>query len=185
MRRSLLALLPLAAVVALAGCGSGGGSTTVIVHDTTPEKTVTVNPGGPMKTATTTDAPNGKRPQVQRVTKVVHEESFRSPSGNIGCVIGSGLARCDLKDKEWQTLRPNDCPKEMGFGQGIQVGQSGPAGPTCAGDTTLNPTAPVLDYGTASQVDGFRCVSSEKGITCKSLDTKHGFFVSRQTFTTS
>jgi len=185
MPRPLLTLLPLAALaVAAAGCGSGGGSTTVVVHDTTPARTVTVNPGGPMRTATT-PVPNGRRPSPQRVTRVVHEEAFQSPSGNIGCIVANDLARCDLKTKEWRTLRPNDCPKEVGFGQGIQVGGSGPAGPVCGGDTTLNPTATVLPYGTASQVDGFRCVSSARGMSCRNPATRHGFFVSRQTFTTS
>ena len=52
----------------------------------------------------------------------------------------------------------------------------------CAGDTTLDPTARVLAYGTSTVVTGFRCASATSGMTCSSRRTGHGFFISVQRY---
>lgn len=36
---------------------------------------------------------------------------FKTPSGNIGCVISKSLARCDIRAKAWDPPpRPASCP---------------------------------------------------------------------------
>jgi hypothetical protein len=183
VRRIVLPAPLLIVALLAAGCGGSSTSTTVVVHEP-PAKTVTVAEHPTAKTRTS--AIGVATPEVVKKTvPVVHLSTFKSPSGNIGCIVASGLARCDLRKKDWATLRPSDCPKEVDFGQGIQVGTSGHGQPVCAGDTTLDPTAPVLPYGTATVTQGFRCLSTAAGISCRNQDTGHGFTVSRQTYTVS
>jgi hypothetical protein len=54
----------------------------------------------------------------------------------------------------------------------------------CAGDTALNPSAPVLSYDTASAVGPYQCASLPSGMTCTNERTRHGFFLSRQAYRT-
>jgi hypothetical protein len=111
----------------------------------------------------------------------VELESFQSPSGNIGCVVIEGAARCDAGKHSWAAPRPADCPSEVDSGQGLEVGASGEAGVVCAGDTARDRSAPVLDYGTASDVGGTICVSRKAGITCTNSDG-HGFTISAESY---
>jgi hypothetical protein len=100
-------------------------------------------------------------------------------SGNIGCVVLEGTARCDIRNRDWSPPpRPAKCPPVVNFGQGLAVSGSGPGGFVCAGDTALNPSDRKLAYGTDSDVGGFSCESATTGMTCTSLATKHGFFIS-------
>jgi hypothetical protein len=161
-----------AALVAV-GCGSGGDSTTIIertVTEQAPAKTSGAGTGG----AGVSEAPG-------RIRKL---SSFRSPSGNIGCILIGGAARCDIEKREWTASRPAGCPEELDFGQGLQVGKSGPGTVVCAGDTTLDPSAPVLAYGTGASAGPFICVSRSRGITCTNGRSGHGFFLSVQAYRT-
>jgi hypothetical protein len=98
-------------------------------------------------------------------------------------VVLDGTARCDINQRNWSPpARPAKCPKEVDFGQGLQVVGSGPGEFVCAGDTAMDPSAPKLGYGTES-VDGpFKCVSASSGITCTKTTTGHGFFISIQSY---
>jgi hypothetical protein len=62
------------------------------------------------------------------------------------------------------------------------IGETGEAEFVCAGDTALNPTGPVVPYGTDSQVGHFVCASREAGVTCTNSETGHGFFVARDRY---
>jgi hypothetical protein len=64
------------------------------------------------------------------------------------------------------------------FGQGLVVSGSGAGRLVCAGDTTRDPTAKPLGYGTATVVGKFRCSSATGGITCSDTGSAHGFFIS-------
>jgi hypothetical protein len=120
--------------------------------------------------------------KVEAPTAVVHLQSFRSPSGNIGCIMFEGGARCDIRKRDWSPpSRPASCPEQVDFGQGLTVGHTGRASFVCAGDTALDPSAPQLAYGEASELGGTQCISSSDGITCAN-HTGHGFFVSIQSF---
>ncbi len=120
--------------------------------------------------------------KVEAPTAVVHLQSFRSPSGNIGCIMFEGGARCDIRDREWSPpARPASCPEQVDFGQGLQVARTGQASVVCAGDTALDPGATVLGYGEASELGGTQCISRREGVTCAN-HSGHGFFISAQRY---
>src|SRR5205085_6913333 len=99
---------------------------------TTAAKTTTA--GAPI---TTTGAP------ATPPAPVLHLTTFRSPSGNIGCELVTAFARCDIANREWKPPpKPAGCP--LDYGQGLEVGRSGPGRLVCAGDTALNPQARAL-----------------------------------------
>lgn len=169
--RLVLAFACLCIFALLAGCGSGGSTTTTIDRTVT-EKT----PSGDGSTTATTAAATSEAP-----ARFVHETAFQSPSGNIGCMIVAGSARCDIVKRAWSPPpHPASCSAEVDFGQGLEVGHSGAGRFVCAGDTTRDPGAVKLPYGTASQAGGFVCVSRTDGITCTSAADGHGFFISIQ-----
>jgi hypothetical protein len=98
-------------------------------------------------------------------------------------VVLDGTARCDINQRDWSPPpRPAKCPKEVDFGQGLQVAGSGPGDFVCAGDTAMDPTAPKLAYGAASVEGPFRCVSATSGITCAKTTTGHGFVIAIQSY---
>jgi hypothetical protein len=199
-------LLTLAALVA--GCG-GGGSTTVIERTVTEKVPADEDgaTGGETEAAEAeaeTEAAEGEgareeggegaaggggqggqpEDKIEEPTAVVHLQSFRSPSGNIGCVMLEGGARCDIRKREWSPpARPASCPEQVDFGQGLSVDHTGEASFVCAGDTALDPTATPLAYGEASEVGGTQCISHSEGITCAN-HSAHGFFISIQSYKT-
>jgi hypothetical protein len=117
--------------------------------------------------------------------RVVHHVFFQSPSRDIGCVILDGSARCDVVARSWpQQPRPAGCPPAVDFGQGLTVSVTGGAGLVCVADTAIDPGAPILPYGSVDAVGGMRCVSSPAGMTCRSVRSGHGFFISRSSYTT-
>lgn len=110
--------------------------------------------------------------------KFLHYKLFKSPSGNIGCAISKKDVRCDIREHSWPTPpKPSSC--DVDYGQGVAVGQHGRAGYVCAGDTVLDPSASVLGYGDRISKGNIRCASKTKGMRCVNLDTKDGFFLSR------
>jgi hypothetical protein len=171
-------LVVLAALVA--GCG-GGGATTVI------EKTVTVEAppkeGGAEKEVATREAATQKpAEETTEPQRIIHLEHFRTPSGNIGCVMSEGGARCDIRKRDWKPLpRPASCPSQTAYGQGLQVAHGGQASFVCAGDTAVEPGLASLSYGTASRVGGSECISRSDGVTCVN-QAGHGFFISVQSY---
>lgn len=182
--------------VLAAGCG-GGDTTTVI------ERTVTVESGGGGAAASATgendsagEGDGGKTEEaaVERESaeekaeeageprRIIHLKTFRSPSGNIGCTMVDGGARCDIRKRDWSPPpRPASCSHQVDFGQGIAVSRNGEASFVCAGDTALDPGASSLAYGTASEVGGLECISREDGVTCVNR-AGHGFFLSIQSY---
>lgn len=105
--------------------------------------------------------------------------SFRSPTGNIHCMIFSGTyagARCDLSKFTQSYPRPDDCDLDWGFAFAVSV--TGPGAPICAGDTVREQTAPVLDYGHSVVSSGITCTSAQTGMTCVNAEG-HGFTVAR------
>jgi len=107
-------------------------------------------------------------------------KQFTTPSGNIGCIMGGGAVRCDIREKSWEAPpKPSYCDVDWGFG--VAVGRKGPANFVCAGDTVFEPGEPVLDYGERQIKNRFRCTSKQKGMRCVNTKNKHGFFLSRQT----
>jgi hypothetical protein len=157
----------------LAGCG--GGTETV---------TIPGPPGGGQAAGTSTAAKRTATAAVPAPARVVHLDTFRSPTGNIGCTLLDQVARCDIEKRSWRPPpRPSSCPEIVDFGQGLEVGASSPARFVCAGDTARDPASPVLAYGSGSRETGVECVSATAGITCTSrAQSRHGFFISTQSY---
>ena len=160
----------LVAVAALTGCGSDGGDSTVV-------KTVTESTIG--QTSTTTATESGAPKPVSLPT--LHLTQFQTPSHNIGCYMSTqagGFVRCDIRERSWRPPpKPAYC--DVDWGQGIQVGKRRPGQFVCPGDTVLDPGAPVLPYGQASQAGAIRCRGTKLGLICGVRKTGHGFFIAR------
>jgi hypothetical protein len=165
-RDPALAVAALIALPALAGCGS----TTKTVIASSPPQAAKVS-----STATETTA--------QAAEPVVHLAAFVTPSGNIGCMIAGGVVRCDIERRSWKPpVRPSSCPDVVDFGQGLQIGSSGPARFVCSGDTVREAGAAKLAYGSSTQAGGFTCASRRDGLSCRRSSDGHGFFISIQSY---
>jgi hypothetical protein len=115
-----------------------------------------------------------------RTSSIVY---FRTPSGNIGCLAGTGptYLRCDIKSGlKPRPPQPRDC-RHLAFGD--SVGMSATSRPIfiCHGDTVFVPNAKVLAYGTAYTFGPFRCTSRPAGLTCRNA-AGHGWFLSRGSY---
>jgi hypothetical protein len=169
-----IAAVALIASALLAGCG--GDDTTVIEETTTTvvDSSTTTDSSSTASTTTesTTADDSGGTEAAQSL------EAFQSPSGNIACVMTPKVARCDISQRDWNPPpRPASCP--LDFGQGIELRATGTAEFVCAGDTTLNPQAPTLDYGSSSQIGAIACTSAESGMSC-SNSSGGSFTLSRE-----
>jgi hypothetical protein len=178
-----------AIVLALAGVFSGDDKT-VVVHEASATGASggsgTSGASGPTGTTGSTGT-NSSGPTAITGTGGYNGPTsafrqFQLPSHNIGCVIDRHYVRCDIQHRDWSPPpRPADCTTETGYGQGLEI--SGvKSGFVCAGDTTLDPSAPVLDYGRSTRVGSTSCDSSIKGITCQDSNTGRGFFLSIQRY---
>jgi uncharacterized protein DUF6636 len=165
--------------ISVVGGGCGAATTTVTVTQST----------SPSLSAARTQAESPAHVPVKPIIRgeappqVVHVGSFRSPSGNIGCMIIDRVARCDIVKRNWTPPpRPSDCPNVVDYGQGIELSGLGQAKFVCAGDTARDPTSKILSYGTASQVGDFSCHSAMTGVTCTNRKSHHGFELSVQSY---
>lgn len=165
----------IACCVPLAACGSGGGkpvAQTTASGGSKPASTGTT-------TVTTTTTMTTTPPTPPR-----HLAGFQSPSRNIGCYMSvqpSAYARCDIRSRSWSPPpRPPRCP--LDWGQGVELTGAHAGQIVCAGDTTLDPSAPVLAYGQSSRAGPVLCQSSETGVTCTNTATGHGFFLARASY---
>jgi hypothetical protein len=165
--------------IALGACGGEATHTVTVTSSappaTAPGTTATTGTTG-MPPAPTTIGPTGTT--GSRVTRIVRLEAFQTPSGNIGCMMDATGARCEIRRRSWSPPpRPADCP--LDWGRSMHVQASGRAGFVCAGDTVLDPAAPVLPYGVASQLGPMSCASQRDGMYCSNGDA-HGFTIARQ-----
>ena len=106
--------------------------------------------------------------------------SFKSPSGNIHCVISGKGVRCDLKRRDWHPPpAPSTC--DVDYGQGVSVSRRGPGEFVCAGDTTISPSNSQLGYGDRVKRGRFRCIATEREqetVRCVNRRNGHGFRLS-------
>jgi hypothetical protein len=169
-----LAALGAAMLLAVAGCGAGTRTVTQAGLPTTAAPA----PAGTTAAGATAPVGAGEAP-----SRVVGLSSFQSPTGNIGCAIAGGLARCYIVSRSWRPpARPSSCPTEVDYGQGLEVGASGAGRLVCAGDTARNPASARLAYRTAAEAEGFVCVSRATGMTCTDRASGHGFELSRERY---
>src|SRR3954454_7242066 len=112
---------------------------------------------------------------------------FASPSGNIECVITSSgdgelvarSVRCDIDEGDWSPPpQPANC--ELDCGHAILIGVGQPAEFLCAGDTIIGSGGEPLSYGETITAGRLRCESARSGITCRDVESGHGFTISRE-----
>ena len=185
---STLRLALAGALLSLLLAACGGGTTTVIETVTEGETSSAPEAGtestgeAPGPRGAEEAEPGGVRAGGDESAKAAAGglEGFQSPSGNIGCYVGPEGARCDIAEREWSAPRPQGCPSQVDSGQGLEVGQRGPAQVVCAGDTALNPEARVLAYGEEIHAGDFTCHSRQDGVECLDDGDGRGFFISKQ-----
>jgi hypothetical protein len=106
-------------------------------------------------------------------------KEFKSPSGNIGCIMSAKFVRCDIREHSYPNPpKPHPCYGDWG-GNVVGVGTRDEGEVSCASDSALDPAYPVLAYGDRIANRRFRCASKTKGVRCVNLQTRHGFFISR------
>ena len=180
-------LAPIVLVLALSGCGAGTKTVTVTTP-TSPGTTGSSSGGAGLPTTTTSTSSSGgagvsttaSTSATSAPTRTVSISTFSSPSGNIGCLIINGSARCDIRNRHWSPPpHPSSCPPVVDYGQGLIVDTRGNARFVCAGDTALNPSAPPLQYGVDTRVGGLTCASRSDGMTCTNA-YGHGFTIAIQ-----
>jgi len=103
---------------------------------------------------------------------------FKVPSGNIGCIVDSLGARCDINKRSWKPPpKPRSCDGD--YGQGLAVEKRGRGDLVCAGDTVLFGRKTV-GYGDSVTRGRFRCRVKRSGVRCVNTRSRHGFSLSRQ-----
>ena len=96
--------------------------------------------------------------------------TFRSPSGNLGCMFYSDA----------QTPRTVRCEWRGGNDRAVTLTERGKGKRIKITDTVLDPKAKVLAYGKTTKFGSLRCTSRTTGITSRSTRSSHGFVVSVQ-----
>jgi hypothetical protein len=175
-------VLPLVAAAALlAGCGSS--DTTTVVNNTTTTTVVEESSSSTTSTAEPATASSTTTPatSTEDSGSTQNLSSFQSPSGNIGCIMSADSVRCDIAEKQWTADRPADCPKQVDYGQGLELPANGYARVVCAGDTVLDPSAPTLAYGDSTRAGSIVCVSAEAGMDCANDSGGH-FRIARESY---
>ena len=105
----------------------------------------------------------------------VKAAGFRLPSGNIACGLVVNTLRCDILSG----LRPeprSTCELDW---TGLTLSAGGRARPTCAGDTVVDPSAPVLAYGGSWRRAGITCLATRSALVCTN-GRGHGFLLARE-----
>jgi hypothetical protein len=96
--------------------------------------------------------------------------TFRSPTGNLGCMFYSDA----------DVPRQVRCEWRGGNDRAVQLTERGKGRRIKITDTVMDPNAKVLAYGKTTKFGSLRCTSRTTGITCRSTRSNHGFVVSVQ-----
>jgi hypothetical protein len=117
---------------------------------------------------------------VPSAAEAVTPSTFRLPSRNIGCTYWphSSSSPANLRCDVLSGLKPEPrAACELDW-TGANMGLSGRARATCAGDTAYPPRGPILAYGKRWRRDGLTCLSALTGLRCTNR-SKHGFVLAR------
>lgn len=108
--------------------------------------------------------------------------AFRSPSGNIGCKMGTGGVMCQIKDYTWFIPRPLDYTMG-GKGNRFLLDRGGaPIAGEWHSHHEFPDGAATLDYGQSRTLGSITCGSEPSGMTCTDSGTGHFFRVSRDSY---
>jgi hypothetical protein len=114
--------------------------------------------------------------------------AFQSPSGNIGCLIGTfdgtaddNFVYCEIRGRPlWvEPPRPPDCP--LAWGSRFVLKRGTAADFACYHQQLPDPEQ-VLGYGQRRAVGAVVCDSEPSGMTCTDTSTGNFFRVSRESY---
>ena len=115
---------------------------------------------------------------------------FRSPSGNIACLLVSGpTLRCDIAHSNYGKTLETRCMSRASIDwHGFELRRGAKGAVTCSGGILYNPNTQhpsysTLPYGKTWSRGTFTCVSRRDGVTCRNSNS-HGLFISRQSWRT-
>jgi hypothetical protein len=106
--------------------------------------------------------------------------TFESASGNLACWFSGGVI-CRAKSHTWTSHAPQpqtECPPARRT-SGIQLGSGELTERSDCYDQAEHPSV-VLANGHGLELDGVRCVSERRGITCQRTADGVGFSISRE-----
>src|SRR6266536_4516719 len=117
---------------------------------------------------------------------------FRSPSGNIKCLLLSrppGNLLCSIGHADYAKTLQARCMRPNGSGvdwHGFLLTATGRGEVNCAGGILYNPDTQrpryvTLRYGKSWKRDAFTCTSRVTGVTCRNR-RGHAIFVSRESW---
>lgn len=195
MKTRLLArIAPLAlAGVLLAGCGSGPAADNPTPQGPATQSTVAPDPGATLQadpaeqsSPFAAEDPSGFR--SAEWDGVV----FDSPSVNIQCGIFPDpdlrFFACSIKEYTYADPEPTGdliaCAENISYGGGFIAPLDGEVKVLCrggVGEWELESHA-VLQYGASVTYGGVICESTSDHMGCRSLDTGHGFTLSRNSY---
>lgn len=114
-------------------------------------------------------------------------DSFKTPSGNIGCTIGIGDGlpsdiECTIFERSGPPAMPHLARCNEGLGHQFSMRERGAVTVKC-GQSGSRPVSPslgddILRYGDTKKFGGIVCRSSKSGLDCSNSDG-HGFYLSR------
>jgi hypothetical protein len=114
--------------------------------------------------------------------KAASYESFKTPTGNIVCIVNDTDVECGIKSGLNPAPPKQTCTDGDPVFNRVDLSAAGVAEPLrCAGDPGAfaeEPNAKVLSYGAALIKGETGCTSFEFGVVCAN-SKGHGFFLSR------
>jgi hypothetical protein len=167
IQRVLAAVAGLTAVVVPSACGgeSQAGRTSSIAAQ---------------PTASEPAADEDERVGPAPADREVHElTGFVSSTGNVSCMIARTGRAAKSSTATGPPPRPADC--EFDYGHGISLAPGEQAKFVCSGDTAFGADE-VLPDGESLRAAVLRCESAESWITCRDIQTAHGFSISREAY---
>jgi hypothetical protein len=131
-------------------------------------------------TITTPNATNSPTADTSSAapTQLTSLTAWHLPTDDIGCALeGPTTLRCDVTSlTDTPPPAPADCM--LDYGNAFAMSAVGPTQLMCAGDTIIDTSTPVLEYGQTVHIGAFTCMSAKTGMTCTTSDG-HGLFLSR------
>jgi hypothetical protein len=129
--------------------------------------------------------PAEPRTSVTEVAVTNLDYLFQSPSGNIGCEMGTtdrqAFARCEIGLRTWSApARPESC--EGGWGDRVELRQGSAPHLECRTDTLRGHPLPILAYGDSWRTGSITCGSAPTAMTCTDASTGRSFSLSRELF---
>lgn len=109
------------------------------------------------------------------------QATFRSATGNLACRLSGGVI-CRATEHTWSSRAEDpqeECPPDLRT-SGVQLTDTDLQERSDCYDPVEEPSA-VLAYGHGLELDGIRCISEARGITCVRTADQVGFSISRST----